>query len=266
MSTLRAAILAVPSLLAGCMTATSHDPDYVARFITAERAGLPFAPVTDDKPATTLPQAYRLQSLYVRQRIRAGDRVKGYKGGLMSPASLRSRNVTEPLVGTLFASGRADQGAIISLCGYRKASFELKLGHLIGDGRVLPVIDLPDIAYRDPDHYGAVDMVAANVSAARYVRGTARPPDSLPLDAIGVTLHRDGRRIASGSTGESLGGQRESVRTVVALARKAGRKPLPGDLIVTGKIGDRGWLLPGRYIADYGPFGNVTFQVVACPR
>jgi 2-keto-4-pentenoate hydratase len=245
-------------LLAGC----AHGDDYLPRFAAAERQSRPFAPITATHADTTMAEAYRLQRRYVALRRRAGDRVAGYKGGLMSQASLAGRGVREPLVGVLFAAGSADGGATVSLCGYRRAAFELKLGHR--DGQVLPVIDLPDIAYRDPDHYGAVDMVAANISAARYVRGVAQAAEGRDLDALRVTLSRDGQTIASGVSGESLGGQIASVATVRDLAVRAGYAPRPADLIVTGKIGDRGWLLSGRYVADYGALGRVAFTVAAC--
>lgn len=245
-------------LLAGC----AGGGDYLAGFTAAERQSVPFAPITATRPGTTMPEAYRLQRRYVRTRLRAGDRIAGYKGGLMSKASLAGRGVSEPLVGVLFAVGSAGDGATISLCGYRRAAFELKIGHR--DGQVLPVIDLPDIAYRDPDHYGAVDMVAANISASRYVPGVAQPADGHDLDALRVTLTRDGQAIAAGTAGESLGGQIASLATVRRLSVLAGYAPRRDDLIATGKIGDRGWLLPGRYVADYGPLGRVTFTVEGC--
>jgi 2-keto-4-pentenoate hydratase len=257
--------------LAACATDRA-DRTYLGPFIAAERAATPFDPITASQPTTDFAGAYRMQQRYVRHRLRTGDTVAGYKGGLMSHASLKARNVAEPLVGVVFASGRADDGATISLCGYRKASFELKLGYLLPSSSadpsrgvmVLPVIDLPDIAYRDPDHYGAIDMVAANVSAARYVRGAMRDADGVDLDGVRVSLTRDGQPMASGLSAESLGGQRRSLDTVLTLARRTGRDARPGDLIVTGKIGDRGWLLPGRYSANYGPLGMVRFTVVAC--
>jgi 2-keto-4-pentenoate hydratase len=118
--------------------------------------------------------------------------------------------------------------------------------------------------HREPDHYSAIDMAAANVSVARYVLGAVRAADLVDLDDVRVSLARDGQPIASGMGGESLDGQRRSLSTLVGLIRKTGRSARPGDLIVTGKMGDRGWLLPGRYAADYGPFGTVRFTVVGC--
>jgi 2-keto-4-pentenoate hydratase len=125
---LASAVLA--GALTGCV-AHGGNPAYLAQFIAAERAGLPFEQMTDRRTAARFDDAYRVQRGYVRYRLRAGDTVAGYKGGLMSRGSLKARNVTEPLVGTLFASGRAADGATISLCGYRKASFELKLGYVL---------------------------------------------------------------------------------------------------------------------------------------
>ena len=265
--------------LASC--ATTPDAAYLRQYDAAEKAGRPFAPVTDTQPAMTVAEAYRLQQRIVQARLRRGDRVAGYKGGLMSAASLRQRGVTEPLVGVLFASGRTATGAAVSLCGYRKASFELKLGFQFARsvpsnadlatlrgavGAVMPVIDLPDIGYRDPDKYGAADMVAANVSAAKWIAGSSFPTASADLDTLSVSLARGGQRLASGVGRESLDGQWQSLAAVVRQIGATSRQLKPGDIVITGRIGDRGWLPPGDYRADYGPLGVIPFTVAACGR
>jgi len=276
----RRAALALAAALAGC-AGDEAGRAYLQGYRAAEAAGTPFAPVTDRLPAASLSQAYRLQHRLVAARVRGGDRVAGYKGGLMSAASLKARGVAEPLAGVLFASGRVAAGGTASLCGYRKASLELKLGYLLGAGiaratdavsvrravtAVVPVIDLPDIGYQDPDLYGAVDMAAANVSAFRFVQGGVSRPDAHDLDALPVALARDGREMARGVGRESLGDQWASLATVLRVTRAAGYRPAEGDLVITGKIGDRIWLIPGRYRADYGPLGAVPFTVEACTR
>jgi 2-keto-4-pentenoate hydratase len=79
---------------------------------------------------------------------------------------MAGRKVDAPLAGVLFASGRIASGGPVSLCGYRRAAMELKLGFVFGQAvraapadpaalaravaKVFPVVDLPDIAYRDP--------------------------------------------------------------------------------------------------------------------
>lgn len=268
------------ALLASCAGPTAQDRAYIAGFEAAARAVVPFAPVTDSQPRLDLPGAYRLQRQLVARRIAKGDRVAGYKGGLMSQASLKARGVSEPLVGVLFRSDLLDSGSPVSLCGYRKASFEMKLGFLFSravttppaDGAALresvagivPVVDLPDIAYRNPDRYSAVDMVAANVSAFRYVRGTEHEPQDLDLDPLAVSMARDGRPLTSGRGSESFGNQWASLAMVVRQILASGRRIAAGDLVITGKIGERGWLPPGDYRADYGPLGTVSFAVTPC--
>ncbi len=271
---------ALALVLAGCATTRPADRAYVQQFVRAEAEGKPFAPITDTQPAADMAAAYRLQAALVAAHARRGDAAAGYKGGLMSAASMKARNVTKPLVGVLFASGAARGGDAISLCGYRKASFEMKLGFTFARGvnrlpanvaaltaavgSVEPVIDLPDIGYRDPDNYGAIDMVAANVSAAGYVRGRSAPPAVTDLDALKVSLARDGQPITAGLGRESMNNQWESLLAVTREILATGRTIVPGQLVITGKIGDRGWLVPGVYRADYGPLGVVGFTVKQC--
>lgn len=283
-----AALMVLAAALAGCATTGSQeggadraaDRAYVQQFVRAEAAGVPFAPITDTAPTADMAAAYRLQSAIVAAHAARGDRMVGYKGGLMSAASMKARNVSVPLVAVLFASGAANSGDTISLCGYRKASFELKLGYVFARritalpanpaalagavSAVLPVIDLPDIAYRDPDHYGAVDMVAANVSAARYVKGRTASPAATDLDALRVSVSRDGQPLTSGLGRESMENQWGSLFALTREILATGRTIAPGQLVITGKIGDRGWLPAGAYRADYGPLGVVDFNVKPC--
>jgi 2-oxo-3-hexenedioate decarboxylase len=267
--------------LAGCATAARGLADaYLEGFRAAETQGRPFAPITDTAPALTIAEAYRLQDRLVAARIAHGDQVAGVKGGLMSAASLAGKHVKEPLTAVLFASGRRRSGEDIRLCGYRRAAFEMKLGFRIGRAitrplddiaaleahvdAVEPVVDLPDIAYRDPDHYGAVDMVAANVSSALFVEGAPRDPAGLDLDGLRVTFSRDGQRITEGQGRESLGGQWASLLTLANLVIARGGRLEPGQVVITGKLGDKGWLPPGAYRADFGPLGVVAFKATAC--
>jgi 2-oxo-3-hexenedioate decarboxylase len=270
----------IATVAASCATGSAIDRAYLAGVEAAERQAVAFAPITDTAPETTLEEAYGLQRRLIARRVARGDRVVGYRGSLMSQASLKARNVTEPLAGALFHSGRIESGGVALLCGYRKASFELKIGYLFtrdvaaadpdidtlrhAVGNVIPVVDLPDIAYRNPDKYSAVDMVASNISASRYVVGEEHSPRNIDLDSLRVAMTRAGGRVASGTGRESFDNQWESLAMVVRQIIKSGRRVAPGDLVITGKIGERGWLSPGLYRADYGPLGIVDFTVAAC--
>lgn len=198
----------------------------------------------------------------------------------MSAKSLADRGVSEPLVASLFVSGDLSSGAEMTLCGYRRAVFELKLGYVFRSSvtkqvatvddlaalveSVQPIVELPDIAYRDDKTYNAVDMVAANISSAHFVRGTTRPLGPSNLDKLSISLTRDATRVANGTGRESLGSQWESLRIVVNLVIANGGRIAPGEIVLTGKIGEKGDLIPGRYAADYDALGALNFTVRKC--
>jgi 2-keto-4-pentenoate hydratase len=271
----------VALLLAGCAGGPAPETRYLTGFAEAERTVRTFPAASEVAPDLTLDAAYRLQARIVRARLAGGDRVVGYKGGLMSVKSLADKGVTEPLTGVLFASGDLADGAHVSLCAYRRTALEMKFGYVfarpvtarlsgVADLKarvrdVVPVVELPDIAYRNGDAYSAVDMAAANVSSARFVRGAPHEPSAAELDALPVTLFHDGVQVTRGLGRDSLGGQWDSLLTVVNLVVAHGGRIAPGQLVITGKIGDKVAVPAGSYRADYGPFGSVRFQLDACP-
>lgn len=277
---LAAAVGGIALALTGCAAIDARPDPYLDGFAAAERQGRTFTPVTELDSATTMDRAYDLQRRIVAARAAAGDRAIGFKGGLMSAKSLADRHVEEPLTGVLFASGDTAAGGVVSLCGYRRPAFEMKLGYTFRTAvtaavkstaelktlvaQVQPVVELPDIAYRDDKTYGAVDMAAANISSAKFVRGA--PSVAFDgLDALSVTMRRGDARVTTGLGRESLGDQWESLRTVVNLALAHGGRIDAGSLVLTGKIGDKGDIAPGAYTADYGPLGLVQFRVENCP-
>ena len=204
----------------------------------------------------------------------------GFKGGLMSAKSLADRGVTEPVIAPLFRSGDIVNGAAVNLCGYRRAAFEAKLGFVFGTpverpldsvvalkslvSGIQPVMELPDIAYRNDKNYGAIDMTAAMISSARFVRGPIASPQSIDLNELLVSVSRDGVTLTHGNGRESLDDQWRSLLTLVNLIVANGYFIKSGQLVITGKIGDKGELRAGRYEIDYGALGEIRFNVIAC--
>ncbi len=83
---------------------------------------------------------------------------------------------------------------------------------------------------------------------------------------MNVTLKRDGVEIARGQGRESLGAQWESLRTVANLVIANGGRIAAGQIVITGRIDNKGDLIPGTYSADYESLGVTTFTVVPCSR
>ena len=272
------ALLGVALAVLPAGAAAPENDAYVTEYMAAAQAVRPFRPVTSFDPGIGLDQAYAIQHRIVEGQLAAGDRIAGYRGGLMSQASMRQRGVGEPLVAVQFRSGRLASPATLSLAGYRHAALEVKLGFLFGRDlppgpltpeavraavrSVVPVIDLPDIGYADPAHYSAADMVAANISSARFVIG--KPARCCAnLDQETATLTRDGIALTHGTGRDSLGDAWGSLATIVQLARAQGYRIRRGDILLTGKIGDKVDVQPGDYAAHFGTLGDVHLTVVA---
>lgn len=265
----------------GAKSATSSPAtDYLKGFRQAEARSKIFSPITDFSRGISIDQAYQIQKRIVTYRLASADRVAGYKGGLMSAKSLSDKGVNQPITGVLFSSGALASPATANLCGYRRPAFEMKIGYVFGAtvrrpvatvdqvralvSAVRPVVDLPDIAYRNENTYGAIDMIAANISSSRFVEGAPIKPDAINLDALMVSMTRDGAPVTRGAGKDSLGDQWESLRTLINIIVENRGQIDKGWIVLTGKIGDKGAVVPGHYIAGYGPLGEVQFQIQAC--
>lgn len=275
-----ASLAAIFAMGCAALPPMSAEGRYLRGFQTAAQSGRTFLPVTEVVPNVTMAEAYVLQRKLVEGRRRSGDGVAGFKGGLMSAKSLADRGVSEPLIAPLFLSGDLSSGADVVLCGYRRAAFEAKLGFVFGArivhpiesltalkslvSSIQPVMDLPDIAYRDEKNYGAIDMAAAMISSARFVRGARSSIDAADLNELTVLVSRDGAALTSGKGRESLDDQWRSLLTLVNRVVAHGYTIDSGQVVITGKIGDKGELQPGSYRVDYGPLGDIRFAVVAC--
>lgn len=273
------AVLAM--LAAGCATpVSSPDRAYADLVVRADRAGTTYPQATTAVAGLDLGRAYAIQHQLVSTRVKGGDAVVGFKSGLMSAKSLADRKATEPLVGALFRSGAAPAGATISLCGYRRPALEVKLGFVFSRavrnrlpsvealqarvGGIVPVIELPDIAYPDGKNYLALDMIAANISSARYVRANVVAVPTGDIDQLPVEIARDGTRIARGTAKESLNGQWSSLLRVVNILIEQGYAIAPGQFVLTGKIGDKVDVVPGAYLARYGTLSTLGFTIAGC--
>jgi len=275
-------LLGGPSSVSAKSETSSATADYLKGFRQAEGNSKTFSPVTDFSHDISADQAYQVQKRIVAYRLANADRIAGYKGGLMSAKSLSDKGVKQPITGVLFSSGALISPASASLCGYRRAAFEMKIGYVFGAtirkpvataeevkalvSAVRPVVDLPDIAYRDANTYGAIDMIAANISSSRFVEGAPVKPSAIDLDALPVSMTRDGAPVTRGTGKESLGGQWESLRTLINIIVENRGQIDKGWIVLTGKIGDKGTATPGHYVADYGPLGDIRFQIQACPQ
>ncbi|MCG8616538.1 MAG: hypothetical protein MI802_10010 [Desulfobacterales bacterium] len=254
----------------------ANGSDPVDALIHAELSGQPIPLVSAGRPDMDTPTAYGIQDAYISRRLES-DRLAGYKAGLTSSAAQKRFKVTQPLVGALFASGQRASGAKVQRAAFIRPMIEMEIGFILkkapkGEidnvdtlkalvGKVLPVIELPDLGFADMKAIRSVDIIAANVSSRQFITGSSVPPDAVDLDAVSVSLTLDGSVVGRGMGKDAMGGQWEAALWMVNTLIQQGRPPRADHLLITGALGRMLPGNPGSYRADYGDLGIVEFKL-----
>lgn len=248
--------------------------DLLAR---AEADREPVAPLVDTWPEMDVVDAYEVQLLNIRRRVRAGATVLGHKVGLSSLAMQQMMGVDEPDYGHLLSDMEVSSDTPVEAGRYCYPRVEVEVGFVLGatlpgEGcteedvldateAVAPAIELIDSRIRDW-RIGLVDTIADNASSAGFVLGPERvKPRDIDLLGIDAVLRRGDELVAEGRSDAVLG---NPVTAVAWLARKvasfgvrleAGHVVLPGSC--TRAIDAR----PGDdFVAEFAGLGTVTLS------
>jgi len=127
--------------------------------------------------------------------------------------------------------------------------------------KVIPAIELPDLGFADMGALKGVDIIAANVSARQFIVGQPRPVENVNLNAVDVTLFRNGREVNRGTGADALEDQWQAALWLVNKMIDQGRAPEAGQILLTGALGKMLPGKPGSYVADYGDFGTISFEI-----
>ena len=124
------------------------------------------------------------------------------------------------------------------------------LDRYVGDG--FPVIELPQINFRDLKGISGVDLVAANMASACWIEGNNFIDiDRKHYDSLKVSLFLDDELIDSGFAG-AVNGQRAALLWLVQHLQRRNISLEEGLLLLTGKIGSINPAKVGDYVAIYG--------------
>jgi 2-keto-4-pentenoate hydratase len=244
--------------------------------LEAERGNKPLPVLTQKYPELSIEAAYDVQAEYVRFKL-GGDKIAGYKAGLTSKAAQERFGVDTPVSGVLFSSGMHGSDAVIVASKFRVLMIETEIGFVVGKPikekipdvarlkehivAVLPVIELPETGFADMKKIKAEDIIAANVGSAVFITGARRPLDIAGPDGITVKLVSGGEALSHGKGSDTLGGQWEALLWLVNSAIENDWQIEEGNILITGALGKVVPAKPGRYEAQFGELGNVSFEI-----
>lgn len=209
----------------------------------------------------TLDEAYATQKQLV-DHISDGP-TAGLKAGMTAPGPQKLFGLTHPLIGSLYAWGRLESG--VEFPSKQGVSLECEIG-LIVDERgnptsAGPVIEIPFLAWGNPDDAKGANLAAINVGADRYIVGDFGPVRE-DYESLSVKLTRNEETVCQASLADALGGPHRALEWMLEEARHRHRSIRDGMLLITGACGGIHPAEPGLYVADYGPLGSIEFSVV----
>jgi 2-keto-4-pentenoate hydratase len=240
----------------------------------AEKQPIPV--LSETEPDLDPKTAYEVQKVYVQWRL-AKDRVAGYKAALTTENAQKMSGLDFPLTGILYESGKLEGSPVVDRAVLRALLIETEIGFVIGQSidqplrsvqelrqkvsSVMPAIELPGSGFANGKPVKGVDLIAANVGSAKFIVGISRSHHGINLNQVNVTLFYNGQALYQGNGAEALGDQWKAALWIVNGVLEQGYKVEPGHILITGALGKMVPGKPGRYVADYGDFGSISFEV-----
>lgn len=256
------------------MLADATRRQLAADLATAERSGVPIAPLTDAHPDMDVVDAYEIQLLNIAERVAAGARVVGHKVGLSSAAMQQMMGVDEPDYGHLLDDMAVFEDTPVATAKYLFPRVEVEVGFILaadlpgadcteddvlaGTEAFVPAIELIDSRIENWQ-IKLCDTIADNASSAGWVLGAGRvAPGDIDITAIDASLTRNGEVVATGRSDAVLG---NPVTAVAWLARKVesfGVRLRAGDIVLPGTATRAIDVRPGdEFVADFTGLGSV---------
>lgn len=251
---------------------------YAEQLFNAERNRKAIPPLTDQDPALTIDDAYRIQLANVQRVLAMGHTISGKKIGLTSEGIQKQMGVNEPDYGHLFAAmdcaeGRINTDALLQPKIEGEIAFILKAdlaGGKVSRDDVLAATDYVAAAFEIVDSRVAdwkiklVDTVSDNASSGRYILGAKRLKLSeVDLPAVSMKLYKNGEPAGEGTGAAVLGDPCVSVAWLANRLWSYGVTLKAGEVILSGAFSAAPPAKKGDlFRAEFSSFGTVEAQFV----
>lgn len=214
----------------------------------------------------TIDDAYAVQDAAHRH---AGWPIRVLKIGCTSAIAQQAFGINHPIGGRLPTDAVFDDGdeipaAFLGAPPRLECEIALRIGADGTADAVAPAVEVVDPRFSNTRGLSAESLIADNAGATAVVLGSSLPVGDVDLPAITVTLHCDGRQVASGGASALFDGPLGSLEWALAHERSRGRSVEPGIWVITGTCsgltaGQQG----ASYHADFGELGTLGFSLGA---
>lgn len=249
---------------------------YADQLLQAEKDGKPIPVLTINSPTLNIETAYKIQKDYVKSRLK-NDKIAGFKAGLTSKGTQEKFGVDSPVSGVLFSSGKHSSPYPIESSKFQKLMIEAEIGYIVGKPitsmikdipelkkhikEILPVIEFPELGFEDLEKVKAEDIIAANISSRAFIIGKPTKVDKINTDDVRVTLNLNVEIVNKGRGSDLTGGQWDTLLWLVNNVVSEGWEIEPGQILITGALGEVVKARKGHYIATFGSLGVIDFRI-----
>jgi 2-keto-4-pentenoate hydratase len=269
------------SLILACLLlvgiSLASDEEVVNAIVQARAAVKEFALPSSKIPDLTVEKAYALQKALTKALLAKGDTIGGFKAGLTSEAGQKKFGVNAALLGPLFKSGELGPDVVVDRKNFVRLFIENEVGYVVGQKisepvkdveslkkmikEVFPAVELPDLRFADMKNVKGTDIIADAVGCAKYIIGPKIPADKVDVSKVEVTLKCDGAVVNQGKAADTLGDQWKALLWLVNGVVQQGYTIEPGQILITGAMGNMIPGKPGKYEGDWGPLGKMSWTV-----
>ncbi|HEX3034674.1 MAG TPA: 4-oxalocrotonate decarboxylase [Thermodesulfobacteriota bacterium] len=244
--------------------------------LNARRQNKPIPILSSRYPELDIETAYQVQRMYVIKRL-ANDNIAVFKAGLTGEESQKKFGVDFPVAGVLFISGKKMSNSTINKSEFQMPMIETEIGFVVGKPitrpvrsasafyenikAVVPVIELPELGFEDMKRLKVEDIIASNVGAAQFIVGEEKKLNGLNLNNVTVTLSLDGQVVNRGKGEDALGDQVNAALWLIDKMVNEAWRIEPGHILITGVLGKMIPAERGKYVADYGSLGKISFEI-----
>ncbi|HAZ61325.1 MAG TPA: hypothetical protein DCY89_07130 [Gammaproteobacteria bacterium] len=129
----------------------------------------------------------------------------------------------------------------------------------------MAMVVIPDLGFASGRPPSLVDFIAINAGGGEFITGPLIRDPALDLASLRPHLALAGRQVAWGRV-EDAGGPPLVALAALLNALHAEREPLRQEhIFFTGALGRVVPMLPGRYVAEFGPLGRIEFEARRVP-
>ena len=228
-------------------------------------------------PNLTEEKAYALQKQMADKVLSKGDKIGGFKAGLTTKAAQQKFGVSSAVLGPMFKSGELGPDAVVDLKDFTRLFIETEVGYVVGEKisqpvkdvdtlkkmikGVFPAVELPDIRFAEMKDLKGEDLIVDAVASSKYIVGKLLPPDKVEVNQVLVSLTLDGKLVNEGKAADAMGDQWKALLWLVNGVTAQGWSIEPGQVLITGAMGNMIPGKPGKYEGDWGTLGKLSWTV-----